>query len=79
MLVMSNSTPCDPWTVAHQAPLSLECSRQEYWSEQPFPTPAGLLDLGMEARFPASQADFSLLEPPGTLPRTRIYDVKFLI
>ena len=26
-----------PWTVAHQAPLSMEFSRQEYWSELPFP------------------------------------------
>ena len=28
-----------PWTVAHQALLSMEFSRQEYWSELPFPTP----------------------------------------
>ena len=28
-----------PWTVAHQAPLSIEFSRQEYWSGLPFPTP----------------------------------------
>ena len=27
-----------PWTVAHQAPLSMEFSRQEYWSRFPFPT-----------------------------------------
>ena len=27
------------WTVAHQAPPSMECSRQEYWSELPFPSP----------------------------------------
>ena len=26
-----------PWTVAHQVPLSMEFSRQEYWSELPFP------------------------------------------
>ena len=30
------------WTVAHQAPLFLEISRQEYWSELPFP-PSGIL------------------------------------
>ena len=29
-----------PWTVAHPAPLSMEFSRQEYWSRLPFP-PAG--------------------------------------
>ena len=28
-----------PWTVAYQAPLSMEFSRQEYWSELPFPSP----------------------------------------
>ena len=28
-----------PWTAAHQAPLSLGFSRQEYWSGLPFPSP----------------------------------------
>ena len=28
-----------PWTIAHQAPPSMEFSRQEYWSELPFPSP----------------------------------------
>ena len=28
-----------PWTVAHQAPLSMEFPRQEHWSELPFPIP----------------------------------------
>ena len=32
-------TLCNPWTVAHQAPLSMEFSRQEYWIELPFPFP----------------------------------------
>ena len=35
---MSNSLP-PPWTLAHQAPLSMEFSRQEYWSRLPFPSP----------------------------------------
>ena len=30
-----------PWTVAHQALLSMEFSRQEYWSGLPFPSPEG--------------------------------------
>ena len=34
-----------PWTVAHQAPLSMEFSRQEYWSGLPFPSPEVLPDL----------------------------------
>ena len=29
-----------PWTVVHQAPLSMEFSRQEHWSGLPFPSPA---------------------------------------
>jgi len=37
-----------PWTVAHQAPLSMEISKQEYWNGMPFPTPGDLLDQGIE-------------------------------
>ena len=36
------------WTVAHQAPLSMEFSRQDYWSRLPFPTPGDLSDPGIE-------------------------------
>ena len=35
------------WTVAHQAPLSMEVSREEYWSRLPFPTPGDLPDAGI--------------------------------
>ena len=34
-----------PWTAAHQAPLSMGFSRQEYWSGVPLPSPCGSLDL----------------------------------
>ena len=37
-----------PWTVAHQAPLSMESSRQEYWSGLPFPSPGDLPNPGTE-------------------------------
>ena len=37
-----------PWTVAHQAPLSMKFSRQEYWSGLPFPSPGDLPDLGIK-------------------------------
>ena len=37
-----------PWTIAHQAPPSMEFSRQEYWSELPFPSPGDLPDPGIE-------------------------------
>ena len=35
-----------PWTTAHQAPLSMGFSRQEYWSGLPFPSPRDLPDPG---------------------------------
>ena len=54
-----------PWTVAHQAPLSMRFSRQEYWSGSPFPTPGDLPDPGIEPRSPALQADALSSEPPG--------------
>ena len=44
--VMSNSLT--PWTVAHQAPLSMEFSRQEYWSGLTCPPPGDLPDPGIE-------------------------------
>ena len=37
-----------PWTVAHQAPLSMGFPRQEYWSGLPFPPPGDLPDPGIE-------------------------------
>ena len=40
-----------PWTVAHQAPLSLGFSRQEYWSGLPFPPPGDLPDPGIEPQY----------------------------
>ena len=53
------------WTVAHQAPLSLEFSRQEYWSGLPFPSPGDLPDPGIEPRSPALQVGSLLTELPG--------------
>ena len=50
-------TLATPWTVAHQAPLSMGFSRQEYWSGLPFPSPGDLLDPGIEPRSLALQAD----------------------
>ena len=52
------SDSATPWTVAHQAPLSMGFSRLEYWSGLPFPSPGDLPNPGMEPRSPALQADF---------------------
>ena len=46
-----------PWTVAHQASLSMEFSRQEYWSRVPFPSLGDLPDPGSEPVSPAWEAD----------------------
>ena len=54
-----------PWTVAYQAPQSVELSRQEYWSGLPFPSPGDLPNPGIEPRSPALQADALPPEPPG--------------
>ena len=42
-----------PWTVAHQAPLSMVFSRQEYWSGLPFPIPGNLPEPGVEPASPS--------------------------
>ena len=58
------------WTVAHQAPLSMGFSRQEYWSWLSFPSPGNLPDPGIEpsapAATPALQSDSLPGKPIGT-------------
>ena len=54
-----------PWTVAHQAPLSIEFSRQECWSGLSFPSPGDLPDPGIGPMFPALAGSFFTTEPPG--------------
>ena len=63
--VMSDSTT--PCTVAHQAPPSMEFSRQEYWSGLPFPSPGDLPNPRIAAGFPALQADTVLVSQQGGL------------
>ena len=53
--VMSNSVT--PETVACQSPLSMDFSRQEYWSGLPFLSPGDLPNPGIEPGSPALQAD----------------------
>ena len=53
-----------PWTVAHQAPLSMEFSRQECWSGLPFPSPGALPNPGIEPGSPAVQANSLSSKPP---------------
>ena len=54
-----------PWTVACQAPLSMEFSRQEYWNGLLFPTSGGLPNPAIEPGSPTLQAVSLPSEPPG--------------
>ena len=54
-----------PWTVAHQAPLSLGFPRQEYWSLLPFPFPGDLPGPGIEPTSPVLVGRFFTTEQPG--------------
>ena len=64
-----------PWTVACQAPLSMESSRKEYWNGLPFPSPGDLPDPGIKPGSPTLQADALLSEPPGA-PNTHIWNLE---
>ena len=54
-----------PWTVAHQAPLSMGFPRQEYWSELPFRPPGDFPDLRIKPKSPALGGELFITEPPG--------------
>ena len=65
-----------PWTVAHQAPLSMGCSRQEHWSGLPCPPPGDLLDPGIKPAVPAAptlQVNSLLLSHQGKPKRKILY------
>ena len=53
-----------PWTVACQAPLSMEFSRQEYRSGLPSLSPGDLTDSGIKLQSSSLQADSLPSEPP---------------
>ena len=57
LVAWSCPTLATPWTAAHQAPLSMGFSRQEYWSGVPFHYPGDLPNPGNERRSPVLQAD----------------------
>ena len=58
-------TLCDPWTIAHQALLSIGFPRQEYWRRLPFPSPGDLPDSGIEPESSALVGRFFATKPPG--------------
>ena len=71
-VTQSCPTLCDPWTVAHQAPLSTGFARQEYWSGLPFPSPGDLPDSGIEPRSPTLQVDSLPAKPQGKPKNTGV-------
>ena len=56
LVAQSHPTLCDPRTVACQAPLSMEFSKQEYQTGLPCPPPGDLPDSGVKPGFSALQA-----------------------
>ena len=64
LVAQSYPTLCNPMDCSHQAPLSMECSRQQ-WRGLPFPSPGDLPNPGIEPRSSALQADSLLSDPPG--------------
>ena len=69
-IAQSCPTLCNLWTVACQAPLSMQFSRQEYWSGLPVPTPGDLPNPGIEPvsfSSPALAGGFFTTKPPQKL------------
>jgi len=54
-----------PWTAAHQAPLTMGFSREEYWSGLPFPSPGDLPNPEIELASPALAGRFLTTKTPG--------------
>ena len=66
------------WTVAHQAPLCMGFSREEYWNGLPFPSPGDLSNPGIEPGSPALQADSLPAEPPGKPSHLILSNIKVI-
>ena len=56
----------------------MEFSRPEYWSGQPFPSPGGLPNPGIEPGSPALQVDFFPAEPQGKAKNTGVGSLSLL-
>ena len=78
--LVSQSCPISvtPWTVAHQAPLSMGFPRQEFWSGLPSPTPGDLPNTEIEPRSPTLQEDSLPSEPPGKPMNTELGSLSLL-
>ena len=54
-----------PWTVAHQAPLSMGSFQQEYWNGLPLPSPGDLPESVIKLTSSALAGRFFITQPPG--------------
>ena len=83
LVAQSCPTLCNPWTVAHQAPLSVEFVRQEYYSGLPFPSLGYIPSPGIELGSPALKVDSLPSEAPTnnthTHTHTHTHNVYFSI
>ena len=68
-----------PWAVAHQAPLSTEFPRQDYWNGLPFPSPQDLPDPGIEPESPALSGGFFTLSHQGRRTKSRTFWIAQLL
>ena len=62
LVTQSCPTLCNPWTIAHQATLSMGFSKQEYWSGLPFPSPGDLPRPEIKPLSPALEGRFLTTE-----------------
>ena len=67
-----------PWTIAHQAPLSMVFPRQEYWSVLPFPSPRDLFNPGIEPVPPALASRLFTIEAPGKPYFIEVIYIKYI-
>ena len=67
-----------PWTIARQAPTSIEFSRQEYWSGLPCPPPGDFPNPGIKLRSLTLWADSLPSEPPGKPTNTGVGSLSLL-
>ena len=66
-----------PWTVVHQAPLSMGFPRQEDWSGLPFPSARHLPNCGVEPMSPAMAGRFFTTEPPRKPLEDNCFTIKY--
>ena len=76
-LVAKSCLTLTPWTVAHQAPLSMGFPRQEYWIGLPFPSPVDLPGSGIKPAPPALADRCFTAEPAGKEALLVFYTLPF--